>query len=258
MAAAEEAVARGWHVFPVEPDRKRPYTPHGWKDATPDASYWPRNCNVGIACGPSGLLVVDMDVKHNIDGVTAFEEWAGGWPDTYEVETPSSGVHLYFTDPAGHFGNGLGSLPKQAGIDIRGRGGYVLGAGSIIDSKRYSVVNDTDPLPLPDYLVKGLSARSQRKRPAGKRGNQWEKMLSFQVVDALNRILNCVAEAPEGERNNILYWAACRFDEAVAAGRITEELAEDELLDAAHQCGLVDDDGEYTVLATIESGLYRS
>ena len=138
-AAAKEAEARGWHVFPCEPNDKTPDTPHGWKDAQPTVSRWPKSCNVGIACGPSGLLVVDLDVKHDLDGVTAFEEWAGEWPDTYEVETPSGGIHLYFSDLDNEFGNGTGRLPE--GIDIRGRGGYVLGAGSVIDGRRYRVVN---------------------------------------------------------------------------------------------------------------------
>ncbi|MGO9965394.1 MAG: bifunctional DNA primase/polymerase [Acidimicrobiales bacterium] len=134
-AAAKEAIARGWHVFPCERGGKQPATPHGWKDARPEVTKWPRGSNVGIACGPSGLLVVDLDVKHNIDGVIAFEEWAGEWPNSYEVETPSGGVHLYFTDPAGHFNCGTGTLPR--GIDIRGRGGYVLGVGSVVVDKKH-------------------------------------------------------------------------------------------------------------------------
>lgn len=251
---ANGAVARGWHVFPCVPNGKRPATANGYKDAQPTVRWWPKGCNVGLACGASGLLVVDLDVKHDLDGVTAFYEWAKEWPLTYEVATPSGGVHLYFSDPDGHFDNSSGCLPK--GIDIRGRGGYVLGAGSVINGQKYRVVNDIEPILIPDYLAKGLSARRPRKHQGARhRRTKWERMLSFQVPDALNRITNRVAEATEGERNNVLFWAACRWGEAIAAGWVTEEQAEDELLDAAHLCGLVDEDGESHVLATIESGI---
>jgi hypothetical protein len=259
QAAAWDALHKGWWIFPCEPDGKQPATLHGWKDAAPDArpweSHWGENYNIGIACGPSGLLVADLDVKNGIDGVTAFEEWAGEWPDTYEVETPSGGVHLYFSDPVGNFSNGTGNLPK--GIDIRGRGGYVLGAGSVIGGKCYRVVNDNPVLPVPAYLAKGLSApRPRPRRNMNIRGDRrWETLPALQVVDALNRILDRVAESPPGERNNVLFWAACRFGEAMAAERIDYEKAVDELLGVAYQCGLADEDGEYAVLATIESGI---
>lgn len=256
--AAKEAASRGWHVFPCVPDGKAPATAHWLQDAQPTVRAWPRNCNVGIACGPSGLLVVDLDVKNDVDGVAAFQVWTNGWPDTYTVATPSGGFHLYYSDPGRHFSNGTGSLPK--GIDVRGRGGYVLGAGSVVKGRNYKVVNDTEPIPIPDYLATGLSAPPPRKqRQFSVRGprhrNNWETLPPYQVNAALNRITARAAITPPGERNRVLYWAACRFAEAVAAGRIAYEEAADGLLDAAQQCGLVDDDGEYAVLATIESGL---
>ena len=122
------------------------------------------------------------------------------------------------------------------------------------------MVNDIEPIPIPDYLAEGLKAPGPRQRRnlnvrGGHRWNKWETMPAFQVNEALNAIADRVAETPPGERNSVLFWAACRFGEVVAAGRITYEEAEDGLLDAAYQCGLVDDDGEYAVLATIGSGL---
>ena len=60
---------RGWAVFPLKPRSKAPLTPHGFKDASNDAqtirAWWARwpKANIGIACGASGLVVVDVDNK---------------------------------------------------------------------------------------------------------------------------------------------------------------------------------------------------
>ena len=61
--------------------------------------------NIGIATGPSGLLVIDCDLQRGADhpqwqllgdGV----ELAGHrLPRTFSVRTPSGGLHLYFTAP---------------------------------------------------------------------------------------------------------------------------------------------------------------
>jgi len=60
----------GYPVFPCSPARKRPFTDHGFKDATTDAGkikafwkQWPRAA-IGMPTGAvSGLLVVDIDAK---------------------------------------------------------------------------------------------------------------------------------------------------------------------------------------------------
>ena len=79
--------------------------------------YWPSDHhNVGIACGPSQLVVVDLDthgaparglaplpgVHDGRDVLAQLAEWAGQpWPVTYTVTTPTGGLHLYFTAPEG-------------------------------------------------------------------------------------------------------------------------------------------------------------
>ena len=261
LQAAQDAVARGWWIFPCERSGKAPITPHGYQDAELSANAWksgsdyPRNANIGIACGASGLLVVDMDVKNGIDGITAFEDFMGEWPDSYEVKTPSGGVHLYFSDPDNEFGCRTGTLPK--GIDIRGKGGNVLGAGSVIDGKRYLIANDADVAPIPEKLSTALLEPRRRivRQRSRHRWKKWETMPRVQVERGLNQILERVETARPGERNNVLHWAACRFGEAMDAGWIDDEQAEGYLMDAAYACGLVADDGKYTTLGTIYSGL---
>ena len=64
---AVECVKRGWWVFPCRPDSKQPVTEHGLNDASNDPSvvraWWKEHpqANIGVSCGPSGLLVIDVD-----------------------------------------------------------------------------------------------------------------------------------------------------------------------------------------------------
>jgi Bifunctional DNA primase/polymerase, N-terminal len=66
LAAALTAAERGWHVFPLVPDAKRPAVEDWEGRATTDPTRI-RRCwsagpyGVGIACGPSRLVVVDLD-----------------------------------------------------------------------------------------------------------------------------------------------------------------------------------------------------
>jgi len=68
----------GWPVFPFLPGRKKPIKgSHGYKDATTDPETirrwwvrWPK-ANIGLACGPAGLICIDLDVK----GANGLESW---------------------------------------------------------------------------------------------------------------------------------------------------------------------------------------
>jgi hypothetical protein len=174
---ALEAQAKGFHIFPVEPGDKLParlYQERDPKDApwrlkwgdaaTNDVNkivewwtYAPM-CNIGIACKPSGLFVVDCDrPKENdllkgtpwerpgdgprVDGEVAFFRVAerygreDAWQafDTYQVATGSGGRHFYYRWPTAV--QSSQESPVKGLLDVRGnggeKGGYVLGAGSI-------------------------------------------------------------------------------------------------------------------------------
>ena len=78
QASALDAAGRGWHVFPLRPGTKVPAVRHWEHEATTDTEqikelwsaelrrrdgwYVPEPRNVGIACGPSGLVVLDLDL----------------------------------------------------------------------------------------------------------------------------------------------------------------------------------------------------
>ncbi|MFF9677585.1 bifunctional DNA primase/polymerase, partial [Streptomyces eurythermus] len=183
LRAALDAAERGWHVFPLRPGTKRPAL-HGEKTCTrtgpcaaghrkweqrattdPDRirAAWSRApFNVGIAAGPSGLVVVDLDTpehKGSSDvpcGAATFGalcERAGHTvPTTYRVRTASGGTHLYFTAPAGvQLPNTAGTVAKS--VDTRAVGGYVVAAGSIVPAGRYEALNAAVAAPLPGWLL---------------------------------------------------------------------------------------------------------
>ncbi len=272
---AAEMTERGFSVFPLLPDSKRPAVK--WRNvSTADTELvlaeWPGNGNIGVDCGASGLIVVDLDV-HSADGVNAFtklceeHEADQDWPDTLIVATPSGGFHLYFTAVEG-LGNGTGALPK--GIDIRGDGGYVVGYGSEIGGRAYKIHSSSSIKELPAWLLGIIKTPRRKDRPqtgnerpqTGKDRPQTErrslllslKMMSrLDVEKAVNGILNKLATAGEGDRNALLYWASCRIFEYVAAGRINGNEAEAALLAAAEINGVLADDGEHQCRKTIDS-----
>ena len=86
---------------------------------------WP-NASIGIATGPSRLVVVDIDPRHGGDASLAALEARYGAFDTPEVLTGGGGQHFYFRTigPVKSRANALGA--EFPGIDVRAEGGYVL------------------------------------------------------------------------------------------------------------------------------------
>jgi len=117
----------GYAVFPV--NGKKPTTPNGFKDAVsaPDEVHrlfktYPGN-GVGIATGKkSGVTVVDFDPP---DGVELFNR-IGAPKGAFVISTPRGGMHVFCRYEEGDR-NKAGLVPN---VDLRGEGGYVVGAGS--------------------------------------------------------------------------------------------------------------------------------
>lgn len=162
--AALEYALKGWAVLPVEPRGKSPLislVPHGVKNATTDPAqidrWWTAqpSANIGIACGPSGLVVVDLDVHDGKDGVAEWKKLGITCP-TLTVKTGGGGLHLYFSAPPGvHIGNN----PLADGIDIRSVNGQVVAPPSIHSSgSSYSLYKDLPIAPLPDEIISRLTA----------------------------------------------------------------------------------------------------
>ncbi|TRO57636.1 bifunctional DNA primase/polymerase [Streptomyces sp. IB201691-2A2] len=260
LAWGTQAVQRGWHVIPLRPNDKRPaghaekYCPHTGRCAdghkTPEqrattdvellVTAWAQQpYNVGIATGPSGLLVVDLDTlkpeesKGAPDGATSFAalcERAGqAVPDTYRVRTARGGEHLYFTQPPGiRLHSTAGRLAKK--IDTRGWGGYVVAAGSTIPDGTYEVLDDRPPAVLPDWLHEALKPRP---RPVHGGTVAVTTRASGYAAAALRGEVDNVATAADGTRNAVLLRAARALGRLVASGDLDRGEVQEALSRAA-------------------------
>lgn len=178
--AALAYARRGWHVFPLRPGAKVPATAHGVKDATSHEAiirrWWGENpaANIGLSCGPSGILAVDVDTKDGKPGLATWHELAAslGIPEngTLTNRTPTGGLHLLYTMPAEvRLGNSAGRLGE--GLDTRGDGGYIVVPPSTIGASRYRWEDpDVLPTPCPAALVEELTREELPPHPwAGNR-----------------------------------------------------------------------------------------
>ena len=250
-------------MFPCRPGDKRPAVGRWEQRACADPAsverHWPAAANIGIACGPSRLVVLDLDchgelpeewrrpgLRDGRDVLAQLVDWAGhDWPDTYTVTTPSGGTHLYFAAAEGSkIRNSAGLVGPQ--IDVRAAGGYVVGAGSVVDGRPYEVLHDRESAPLPPWLgyLLAPTVRRPAMRPASPGGHR-----------RLAALCQFVEHAAEGERNQSLYWSACRAAEIVAAGQADAAVAGDALVSAAVAAGLPADEARRTVASGLGSGL---
>lgn len=174
----------GIAVFPCR-SNKRPWTAHGYLDATADLGqverWWRRwpTALVGLPTGRFGgrawsLVVLDIDPRN------------GGRIDprvdrTFTVATPSGGVHLYFASE-----RDLSSLNGviSDGVDRKAAGGYVAAPGS----STYSVVRELPIAAWPAWIDNLLG---DRKRPArggrGGRGGLGPQVRLGEPISAGNR-----------------------------------------------------------------------
>jgi hypothetical protein len=210
--------------FPCLADKK-PACPSGFKAATlPEAglaTLWTRHPGelVGVPTGPaSGLTVLDVDKGKG--GGAWWNSNKARLPATRLHRTRSGGIHCLFRQRAGI----KCSVAKIApGIDVRGAGGYIIWW----PASGFSVVEH--PLAdWPDWLTPPEPPEPPRRDPPSPR----------QAVAAVEGIVRVVAQATNGQRNAVTYWAACRMRESVAAGNLSENLAREILLDAASRNGL--------------------
>lgn len=270
---------RGWRLFPVRPGSKVPAISAWSQRASDDPDRLSRffrahpNHNAGIACGPSGLLVVDCDVPKDDqaverwrDGAEVFDDLAalhGGAPETWTVATPSGGSHLYYAAPDGR---ALGNTSQVLGplLDTRGHGGQVVAPGSVLPAGGYELLDDTDPAPLPDWLATRLTPQPVTAAPVAAQalGHTVDRPLSARqasyVAAAVTAETERVRGAERGGHNTAIFTAANALGQLVGAGALARAEAEAAITAAAeHICTGPCDCTPREVADSIRSGLNR-
>ena len=207
---AKQLAELGFYIFPIKANGKTPLR-NGWqKSATPvpekiDKTWFDpvmelyNPYNIGIYTGKfkeGALLVIDVDNKKGKFGSKSLQELkSAGFklPKTMVQRTPTGGLHLiYYVDKAV-----MNSVQKLgSGLDIRSKGGYIVGAGSLVDGKAYTIDN-TPIAKAPDWLIEKANENKKETRTL----KEPEKKISQKgaVIRARQYLLNSAPVAIEGE-----------------------------------------------------------
>ena len=211
--AALEYAARGWHVFPCTPGGKEPLKgSRGHLDATIDPkqidAHWSANpnYNVGIAVGPSNLVVLDVDVGTKKDGTQkrgreSLAEIESELTATLLATTGRGGTHAVYERPSGLAPTRI--IGFKDGLDLIGDG-YIVAAPSFLsETNRYYQWSQLHAIaPLPSYLQKVV--REPRVH---------------------EKVQLTGTPIPEGSRNNALFKLGCALrDTGIGAEALSRAL----------------------------------
>ncbi|MBO1904030.1 DUF3987 domain-containing protein [Microvirga sp. 3-52] len=271
---------RGLPVFPCDPATKRPYTAHGFKDATCDEAqirrWWKRwpHAMIGMPTGRTiGAFALDPDRPESPgepDGEAALRELEkryGSLPPTHTHLTPGGGRHLLFALPEEvKIGTSSGRLPP--GIHVRGEGGYIIMPPSVRrDGRKYELAEPLDLFRFeraPDWLLgeilaaKGhevddvVDVSSLIKPPLDGHGGSLDRRWA---QARLQNEMHELAETQKGGRNIRLNRAVFNCAQVVPHGLLSESEIEAAAVEACRKNGIVRDKGIASVQRTINSAM---
>lgn len=179
------------------------------------------------------------------------------------VKTPSGGYHLWIALPEGFTARNWtaehGRFPIQ-GIDIRTYGGlatippsYRIASGDkCAGGYEWACYQSAPPMASPELIEALTPPPAPEIEPGERRPYQGE--IKPWIASMLNGQLQDVECCGKGGRNLQLFKSAARIASFVAGGELPEIPAKAALFSAAKACGMVQDDGQHSALATIESG----
>ncbi len=158
------------YIFPLAPMRKEPpLISDNLNNASNDPEQikkWHRmcpGCGWGLSLPKSWIIVVDVDTKEGKVGADTFFDLniSFGFPKTEMVETPSGGMHRYYsaTDVVQHVCR-IGEAGFGPDIDSPN---YVLIPGSPMpDGKTYTALPSPTIAPAPDWFAQYLAPKAPR------------------------------------------------------------------------------------------------
>lgn len=247
MAAALEYVARGWKVIqlhhivlvaghcscwdgPACPSAGKHPIARAWQATfieTPEQvlSAWASQplAGIGIVTGPaSGLWVLDVDPDHGGDDSLRDLIIANGrLPDTHTVQTGSGGLHYYFATAGLDFDltNARGRMPRGNGLDIRGRGGFVVAPPSVSGRGAYRTLTSWvgGVAVAAGWLIDMLRPAPARERTELYGVDDVARDGQPYAVAAVRAQLAELAACPVGGRNETAFKVACRLVELARA-----------------------------------------
>ena len=169
----------GLRVFPLQPGTKIPMTAHGVKDATDDPAlikeWWTRTPEAGIGLAARGQQVGDPCFLE-------FDQrpWLAAWAKELGQEKPVTRLHksggkasphyiFTHTEKSLELGNVNGNCNGAEWFSFRADGRYVVAPPSIHpDTKlEYECVVDTEPTPIPDWLVAKIAKEGVSEKRFG-------------------------------------------------------------------------------------------
>lgn len=223
LQAALEYAAKGYRVFPLNPDGKQPagdLVPTGCKEATTNedqiCEWWTANPDANIGIATDGLIAVDIDGSDH--------PWLsdGSRLEALSIapasQTPRGGRHYLFRQNGEPLRNTAGRLADH--VDTRADGGYIVAPGSVVNGKPYqwlSELDSRDELPtVPEWITRGLQVANEGpltlEDDTIKKGIQHNTLfkygckmrrwgLSFDVINAALQVMNLKqCEEPGTER----------------------------------------------------------
>ena len=172
---ALEYAKLGYFVFPLAPNSKVPAIEDFPNQATRDPEkikkWWldpvleiEQPFNVGISTSNYGegeaLVVVDIDNKEGLKGEEALLGLSYDLPHTANQVTPTGGRHLIYKHKEA-LKQGAHVLGEC--LDIRSRGGYIVGAGSSLKDGAYQGWLDVELQDCPKEVVEACGKAPEKK-----------------------------------------------------------------------------------------------
>jgi Bifunctional DNA primase/polymerase, N-terminal len=253
LSAARTLGGMGYACFPCRAD-KTPATRNGFKAAVKELraieDLWHRYPGelVGVATGAmSDASVVDIDAKHN-----TVRQW---WTEHRDRLLParvhrtrSGGLHVVYRHRPGL---NCSTSRIAHGIDVRADGGYIIwwpAAG-------LPVLADAGLKPWPNWLVVEAPAAALPPPSISRRAIAARGDLRPTLHRALG-LVRTVATAAEGERNRLLFWAACRARDMVTEDELDHDAGVqvlEALREAAGDCGLTQREIDRTITSAMRA-----
>lgn len=266
----------GYAVFPCR--GKIPATRNGFKDATRNAmrnlETFHEGYNIGLLA-PANVIVLDFDVpagnEPESDRVDTLRSTLKTLAGTYEElraapihRTPSGGYHVFLkTENASHLKTGKFPATGEQLGDVRGLGrAYVIAPPSSTKDGEYkSLKRLTRPSELPQASAALLEwLRPSRPAQQARRTTQPVPPAAHgraraYAIAAMTREVDTLSNATPGNRNHALNRAGYVLAGFIPHGLLSVDEVTDALMHAADNCGLLIDDGERAVTATINSAI---